>query len=139
MLDFLFNQNLKTKKMTRKLIPMREFTLEMYEQIDCVHKFQDVVYKWAKFLGQKPELWMFIPCDEEGNVLEEPLHYAEFTRYETNKYQQALSRVIFEGFKLHFEYGKSWAVKGQGRVIRSFDLNTLEDLTHYDLIVKFEI
>jgi hypothetical protein len=141
--------------MTIKLTPMREFTLEMYEQLDCVHRFQDVVYKYAKFLGQKPTLGMFVPCDEEGNVLEEPdltckrpvsngvcqcgEESVKYCRDLSYKYQQALSRVIFEGFELHFEYGKSWAVKGQGRVIRSFDLNTLEDLTHYNLTVKFEI
>jgi hypothetical protein len=96
--------------MKRKLTPMREFTLEMYEQLDCVHQYQDITYKYAKFLAQKPELWMFVG-----------------------------ENAIFEGFELHFEYGKSWAVKGQGRVIRSFDLNTLEDLTHYNLTVKFEI
>jgi hypothetical protein len=131
--------------MGRKLTPMSEFSLEMYEQLDCVHQYQDITYKYAKFLGQKPTLGMFVPCDEEGNVLEEKSIFNTtdeeyiFNSDAFDKYQQALSRVIFEGFKLHFEYGKSWAVKGQGRVIRSFDLNTLEDLTHYNLTVKFEI
>jgi hypothetical protein len=134
--------------MTRKLTPMREFTLEMHEKLDCVHRFQDVVYKYAKLLGQKPTLGMFVPCDEEGNILEEPKFNTE-NEYNENdravfnqkniKYQQAKSRVIFEGFELHFEYGKSWGVSGQGRVIKSFNLNTIEDLVDLNLTVKFEL
>jgi hypothetical protein len=133
--------------MGRELTPMREFTLEMYEKIDCVHKFQDVTYKWAKLLGQKPTLGMFVPCDEEGSVLEEPKgtdlndsFFAMQVDYHLeNKYQQALSRVIFEGFVLCLETDNIWIVNGQGLMIRSYNLNTLEDLTPYDLTVKFEL
>lgn len=28
--------------------------------------------QYAQFLKQPLELWMFVPCDEDGNVLEEP-------------------------------------------------------------------
>ena len=29
--------------------------------------------EYAKFLRQLLELWMFVPCDKDGNVLEEPV------------------------------------------------------------------
>ena len=125
---------------------MREFTLEMYEQIDCVHRFQDVTYKYAKFLGQKPTLGMFVPCDEDGNVLEEPKNFKEWcvkalnTTYDLDLskyeiYQQALSRVVFEGFEWHAEFGNLWVV----HFINNSNIKTLEDLTSYNLTVKFEI
>jgi hypothetical protein len=96
--------------MVRKLTPMSEFSLEMYERLDCVHQYQDVTYKYAKFLGQKPTLEMFVG-----------------------------ENAIFERFELHCETTKFWAVKGQGCVIYSDNLKTLEDLTLYNLTVKFEI
>ena len=124
--------------MTRKLTPMRDFTLEMYEQLDCVHKFQDVVYKYAKFLGQKLTLGMFIPCDEGGNVLKNELEEGmTFNEIEeaSKKYQQALSRVIFEGFDWHAEFGNLWVA----HFINNSNIQTLEDLTPYNLTVKFEL
>lgn len=86
-----------------KLISMTDFVLEQKEKvnkhaipyrIESLHKIEN----YAKFLKQPLELWMFVPCDKNGNVLEEPLHYTEFTRNETNKYQQAKERCLFEGF-----------------------------------------
>jgi hypothetical protein len=132
--------------MKKKLATMREFTLEMHEKIDCVHRFQEVVYKYAKFLGQKPTLGMFVPCDEEGNVLEEPKNFKEWcvkalnTTYDLDLskyeiYQQALSRVVFEGFEWHAEFGNLWVV----HFINYSNIKTLEDLTSYNLTVKFEI
>ena len=52
---------------------------------------------------------MFVPCDENSNVLEEPTRsYSGFTHeqdiltkkywFEVNQYQQAKERVIFDGF-----------------------------------------
>ena len=151
--------------MKRKLTTMREFTLEMYEQLDCVHRFQDVVYKWAKFLGQKPSLGMFVPCDEEGNILEEPdltckrpisngicqcgEESVKDCRDLWYKYQQALSRVIFEGFELDIVTEKYTSIKNKDGIRIIFTqtlvgvnnklIYTLEDLTPYNLTVKFEI
>jgi len=60
---------------------------------------------YAKFLKQPLTLGMFVPCDEERNVLEEPdrppssLHLKMYES-ELNQYQQAKERVLFEGFKM---------------------------------------
>ena len=121
---------------------MREFTLEMYEQLDCVHKFQDVTYKWAKFLGQKPTLGMFVPCDEAGNVLENELEEGmTFNEIEeaSKKYQQALSRVIFENCSLIDERYFCFVIKTEFYTIKVFKKDTIEDLTSYNLTVKFEL
>ena len=63
-----------------------------------------------KFLKQPLELCMFVPCDEDGNVLEKLSHEKfkdsnwviwakDYLEYE-KKYQQAKERVLFDGFKI---------------------------------------
>lgn len=66
--------------------------------------------RYANFVSQKPELWMFVPCDEDGNVLEEPEQYNSWLNKKSidwgkvpfnidlhtfEKYQQAQSKVLF--------------------------------------------
>ena len=66
--------------------------------------------RYANFVSQKPELWMFVPCDEDGNVLEEPEQYNSWLNKKSidwgkvpfnidlhtfEKYQQAQYRVLF--------------------------------------------
>lgn len=64
------------------------------------------------FLDQSLHLGMFIPTDEDGNVLKEPENYhlwakyGDFTQYGKSltsvckPYKQAKERVLFEGFKI---------------------------------------
>lgn len=71
------------------------------------------IYKYAKFLDQKLELWMFVPCDENGNVLEEPEIYSQWVRENFNdeleneerinqckEFIKAKEKVLFEGFEV---------------------------------------
>ena len=65
------------------------------------------IVKYAEFLKQPLELRMFVPCDENGNVLEEPSGYKAFLidRCDCKKcmvhrdaiiqYQQAKERCLF--------------------------------------------
>lgn len=92
-----------------KLIPMTDFVLEQgmnplqNDENACM-----VTHRYAEFLQQPLELWMFVPCDEDGNVLEEPIEdnynlgdiYAGYYRRDLYKYQQAKERVLFEGFEI---------------------------------------
>lgn len=57
---------------------MTDFVLESAEQpyIDG-SKYKDVI-SYAKFLKQPLKLGMFVPCDEDGNVLEEPEYYKDY-------------------------------------------------------------
>ena len=69
-------------------------------------KYKDLV-NYAKFLKQYLSLGMFVPCDDEGNVLEEPKDYEQrlpnmMTEYndEIYRYKQAKDKVLFEGFHI---------------------------------------
>ena len=68
------------------------------------------IVKYANFLSRPLELWMFVPCDEEGNVLEEPTdkklndlagYFATHKEQEEaedwiGQYQKAKDRVLFD-------------------------------------------
>ena len=68
----------------------------------------EAVKKYAKVLAQKPKLWMFVPCDDEGKVLEEPnvnnYHHnaidSQLYVDDKKKYRQSLDRVFFDGFEV---------------------------------------
>lgn len=66
-------------------------------------------HPYSKFLKQHLELWMFFPCDEDGNVLEEPINNSReldstFLDKKLQRdfdfaflaYQQAKDRCLFE-------------------------------------------
>ena len=100
-----------------KLISMTSFVLEIekssytqtekYRIIEWENKCQafDKIINYAKFLKQPLKLEMFVPCDEEGDILEEPTNYEKrllnmMTEYndEVYTYYQAKVKVLFEGF-----------------------------------------
>lgn len=90
---------------------MTDFVLEQVKllktQENNILQFRNNITNYANFLKQPLILGMFIPTDENGNVLEEPdlsLYEDYENRNEYDKqyqqYQQAKYRVIFEGFEL---------------------------------------
>jgi hypothetical protein len=87
-----------------KLISMTDFVLCEDVIFKEKRKFKDLVLNYANFLKQLLELWMFVPCDEDGNVLEEPKWENEETDYEiqilVQEYQQAKEKCLFEGFEV---------------------------------------
>lgn len=94
--------------MENKLIPMTDFVLEQSNNFDGFIECFERCERYASFLKQPLALWMFIPCDEDGNVLEEPDTTKWTNLYEANgeikfrdcKYQQAKDRVLFEELKI---------------------------------------
>ncbi len=97
------------------LISMLDFVLEQKEgstidteQLDWLNQETyklDRIRNYANFLKQKLELWMFVPCDLNGNVLEETnctYIIEKCTNSKCVKYQEAKERCLFEGF----EYNK---------------------------------
>lgn len=91
-----------------KLISTTDFVLEtsnkkldfdntnLYEfSYDNLHK----IYKYANFLKKPLELGMFVPCDEDGNVLRKPKK-SQWYEYDLKKYQEAEERVLFKGFEV---------------------------------------
>ena len=92
-----------------KLIKMEDYVLEQNEFSLYKHNADDI-RQYAKLLKSNPTLSMFVPCDDGGNVLEEPKLedmpkfvsiddedqmklYAKF-----HTYQAYLSDVIFDGW-----------------------------------------
>ena len=89
-----------------KLQSMTDFVLKQNEILGTFENFRKIVYNYANFLKQPLTLGMFVPCNEDGNVLEEPLHvFSDHTEkekslmyqsnYLTIEYQQAKERCLF--------------------------------------------
>lgn len=55
-------------------------------------------HPYSKFLKQPLELWMFVPCDDNGDII--PLEYndEEHPFVQHLGYQQAKERCLFNGF-----------------------------------------
>lgn len=147
----------------KKLTAMTDFVLEQREHQNKIDSnVLTVIYNYAKFIKQPLELWMFVSCDEKGNVLEEPKNYVTwlglheskgstigFTEHE--KYQQAKERCLFEGFEVgrysgskdnHFDYidnsnyqFRLWTKDVGSNVWKSCDnkFKTVEDLVKYNI------
>ena len=69
-----------------------------------------VIENYAKFLKQPLQLCFFVPCDENGNVLEEPKRWNDYLQFpdsfdgnkewgELYNYELAIERVLFKGFE----------------------------------------
>ena len=117
----------------------------------------DLYYRYANLLKQHLEKWMFVPCDGEWNVLEEPERwndYLEFPEsfdgnkewYDFYAYQQAKERCLFEGFEIlehsYLPDDKSIVLDGIINVFwhnnitgwkLSTGVKTIEDLVKYNL------
>jgi len=68
--------------------------IEPKEATSLSECFRTIV-KYKDFLKQPLTLGMFVPCDLEGNVLEEP-NRSMHTDSECEEYQQAKERCLFE-------------------------------------------
>lgn len=102
-----------------KLISMKDFVLKQIKPVmldqEC-YKAIDIIEAHAKFLNQTLELWMFVPCDEEGNIVElKPIDHVDFEGEDGSFYQElyanqpwhkAKERVLFGGVtmseRMHF-------------------------------------
>ena len=91
-----------------KLISMTDFVLECYEKNDNYQNIADDCLLYANFLKQPLTLGMFVPCDDDGDVLEIP-HPKPFQgrqKYDDDLeiYNEAKSKVLFNGFYLDETY-----------------------------------
>ena len=97
------------------LIPMTDFVLKYYSD-ETMDELQilDLINNYATFLKQPLKLEMFVPCDENGNILEEPQMRPErnsfdeedmdYDAQELYDYIKAKEKVLFEGFKPYEDY-----------------------------------
>ncbi len=152
----------------KKLIPMTDFVLEQYEKQTNPTIFEETVHNYANFLKQPLKLEMFVPCDEDGNVLEMPVNYDVWLELHNKnvdgekgtigfllheEYQKAKEKVIFERFNVtHKEiYDKKYLrltnnivnIHIYGKIFVDIKsqtyVKTVEDLTSYNLEIKNEI
>jgi len=115
------------------------------------------IYNYAIFLKQPLTLSMFVPTDENGNVLEETEYFKLYGcclqfdnskfegffddiddfkqwEYECLKYQQAKERVLFEGFKVverPFVHGKKHYFITNGNIDVSYNYNGIFEFDNY--------
>ena len=80
---------------------------EFSRRINYLDWYERVRNNFDNFLEQQLKLEMFVPCDEEGDILEEPTDYEKrllnmMTEYndEVYTYYQAKVKVLFEGFEI---------------------------------------
>lgn len=144
-----------------KLISMTDFVLEQkytttldISQVDFYDKELNILSKirnYARFLKKPLTLGMFVPCDEDGSVLEEPKTFNE-------KYQLAKERVLFKNCKLEhiksdlfFKMDYDEIKIGEGSIkyntgsfyiegdIVDYSINTIEDLIPFQVFLCNDI
>ena len=116
------------------LIPMTDFVLQIDKLCPC-DLGQDfsswtllkliTIKNYATFLKQPLKLEMFVPCDEDGDILDEPMDYEQrlpniMTEYddEVYRYKQAKEKVLFEGFEFVSRADETWLFKINGNFPR---------------------
>ena len=84
-----------------KLISLSDYVLQLWDD-KLMSEIGIRAINYAQFLKQKIKLEMFVPCDEDGNVLEYPINISisDNFRFEraSHNYLEAKQNVLFEGF-----------------------------------------
>ena len=92
-----------------ELMSMTDFVLAMHDDGPDIpfpiypnERKVKIILNYARFLKQPLALWMFVPCDDAGNVLQEikPFQFKYENRNEYAGYKAAKERCLFEGFKI---------------------------------------
>lgn len=120
---------------------MTDFVLELREtptfdtdqgdwycmELDKLNKIRN----YANFLKQPLTIGIFIPCDENGSVLEEPIECDCLTQYDKEccgmffkckEYAKAKERCLFEG----------WDLEDAKETLSCFSHKIVEDLVRYN-------
>lgn len=116
----------------KNLITMTNFVLEQGNPSNTDSQFADKVMYYANFLKQPLELWMFVPCDDNGDVLEEPKYKSNEKELEEEWmiFLKAKGRCLFEGF----EYKKAIFYKESKLLFWRGELDgIIEDFIKYNL------
>ena len=137
-----------------KLLSMTDFVLQEekkgMQNTDRHLRFERIL-RYVKFLKQPLKLEMFVPCDEDGNVLDsEPCSLGMFSEgnpfYDTylkdlNVWQKAKEKVLFEGFTFKKETKDSYFLLEEGiytHVLTKIRPITIENLVGMDKLTLTE-
>ena len=132
---------------TFRLKSMTDFVITQWS-IDLTKTQRERVSNYAKFLKQPLKLEMFVPCDEEGDILEEPTDYEKrllnmMTEYndEVYTYYQAKAKVLFEGFEIdknlylvyknEISIGRFISYENGSKFLFRDNFKTIEDLVEF--------
>lgn len=137
-----------------ELISMTDFVLFQHAETSNQNEFEDKCYNYATFINQKPEKWMFVPCDEEGEpIIERHYQYfdneIEHSEYLRN-FEKAKQKVFFAGWKvleknedfitIFDENNNTIEFNKNGRVwVYDDEVKTIEDLIPYKLTLILKI
>ena len=86
---------------------MTDFVLEQSKRImnvEITHlESHNQIVNYANFLKQPLKLEMFVPCDDNGNVLEGIIGNGMIHNYseKVKQYEQAKDKVLFDGFDIY--------------------------------------
>ena len=123
-----------------QLISMTDFFLEQNYDGNSTQKYLNelqLIHNYANFLKQPLKLEMFVTCDDEGNVLEEPDadYYMMVTEEKVKQYQQSKEKVLFDGFENLFFVTYQYNEDGECLEIdKGFcERHIIEDLILFDL------
>lgn len=126
----------------KTLLSMTDFVLKELEYKKNKHyeydsndndRSLDRIENYAEFLKQPLTLGMFVPCDENGNVLKYPIVKGEFVNKGFVEYQIALEKLLFKGFVQYDSY--DCAIYYDGNNYLCIDDEWCEGLTIEDLIL----
>jgi hypothetical protein len=133
----------------KNLTSMTDFVLEQIElnnkKINDDSRTLDIIDNYAQFLKTPLSLGMFIPCDEDGNVLITPTEFNPI--YWSEQYKKAKEKVLFKGFEVknHSNFKKSIGKKSNifhvfwyqdDRWVLSKGIKIIEDLARFNLELK---
>ena len=85
----------------KELITMEKYVIDCKKYTNLESAMRDC-FNYAKLLQSKPTLSMFIACDDEGKVLEEPICSLKYNCASPpcKLYYKALEKVIFDGWSV---------------------------------------
>lgn len=136
-----------------KLISMVEFINKIGNSTlhESCEKDLAKIYNYCAFLKQPLQLGFFIPCDKDGNILENqscnkscsPSDFSENGKCGNNgcynlskKYEQAKERVIFNDCKLLDDRDDCYIVSGNSYLFKVYkNSEKIEDLIPYNLTI----
>lgn len=153
-----------------KLMSMTDFVLEVkknsftitekYSIIEWESKCKsfDKIINYAEFLKQPLKLGMFVPCDEDDNLIDSNSIFASnekdyiFENEYFYKYLQAKERVLFEGLIIQSDkkdvefydgfrfYNETNVLEDMNSIVFEFDgtvrnekINIVEDITSFNI------
>ena len=116
----------------KKLISMVDFCLEQRKtHTGDFEDYCDLICRYAKFIKQPLALWMFVPCDENGNVIPDKENH--FTRKELYYWEQVEERCLFKGFEMDNSFVTHKSHNSFFYPISCLHEQTIEGLVKYNL------